>query len=107
TPQNVSSIHFKKRTSAGRAKYGQPCSRATVMVCHQTFGLVNGQTAAQVRQLILYFSMPLKTTLSPKGMLLVGQVLAHLRQILQKSSTPISTGSSATSGRSVRIGSGM
>src|SRR5207249_11314808 len=50
---------------------------------------------------------PLKTTLSPKGTLLVGQLMAHLRQTLQKSSTPMSTGWSATSGRSVMIGSGM
>ena len=58
-------------------------------------------------QLILYFSTPLCTTLSPNVMLLVGQVLAHLRQTLQKSSTPLSTGWSGTSGKSVMIGSGM
>jgi hypothetical protein len=46
-------------------------------------------------------------TFGPNEMLFVGQLLAHLRQILQKSSTPRSIGPSAIRGMSVRIGSGM
>ena len=55
--------------------------------------------------MILYFSTPLCTTLSSMVMLLVGQVVAHLRQTLQKSSTPMSMGLSATRGMLVRMGS--
>src|ERR1041384_4215883 len=51
TPQNLSSIHLSACTNAGRAAYGQVWSAQVARLCHQTLGLVNGQTAAQVRQL--------------------------------------------------------
>jgi len=44
-------IAFSTFTSQGRAGIGVWCSVFTVMRCHHWFGLVNGHTVAQVRQL--------------------------------------------------------
>ena len=42
---------FERAHQRGPGRNGQVCSVQTARLCHQALGLVNGQTAAQVRQL--------------------------------------------------------
>ena len=51
SPQTLSSIHLRARTIGGRAGIGAVLRSLPPTRRHQASGLVNGQTAMQVRQL--------------------------------------------------------